>query len=109
MQRDSHRVFFYKVQRASRLGCGVKEGGRKTIFHTVKSPTCSRGAARLQKRNMSIRAILVTIIGALLFFTIDVVFCIAIIEFSFVKSVGGKFFLPSTGRPLKRGQRAITV
>jgi hypothetical protein len=43
---------------------------------------------------MSIHTILVTIIGVLLFFTIDVVFCIAIIEFSVVNSVGGKFFLP---------------
>ena len=43
---------------------------------------------------MSIRATLVNIIGVLLFFTIDVVFCIAIIEFSVVNSVGGKFFLP---------------
>ena len=51
---------------------------------------------------MSVRAILVTIIGALLFFTIDVVFCIAIIEFSVVKSVGGKFFYRQPARPLKR-------
>ena len=43
---------------------------------------------------MIIRAIFVNIIGVLLFFTIDVVFCIAIIEFSVVNSVGGKFFLP---------------
>jgi hypothetical protein len=41
---------------------------------------------------MSIRAIVVTIIGALLFFTIAVIFGIAIIEFSVLNSVGGKFF-----------------
>ena len=50
---------------------------------------------------MSIRATLVNIIGVLLFFTIDVVFCIAIIEFSIVNSVGGKCFYPQPARPLK--------
>jgi hypothetical protein len=61
-------------------------------------PTCSLAAARLEKQkgstHMSIRATLVNIIGVLLFFTIDVVFCIAIIEFSVVNSIGGKLFLP---------------
>ena len=52
--------------------------------------------------HMSIRATLVTIIGALLFFTTDVVFCIAIIEFSVVKSVGGKFSYRQRARPLKK-------
>jgi len=41
---------------------------------------------------MSIRAILFAIIGALLFFTIDVVLSIAIIEFSVMNSFGGRFF-----------------
>jgi len=45
---------------------------------------------------MSVRVILVTVIGALLFFTIDLVFGFAIIEFSVMNSFGGRFL------PLKR-------
>jgi hypothetical protein len=41
---------------------------------------------------MSIGAILVAIIAVLLFFTIDVVLGIAIIEFSVMNSFGGRFF-----------------
>jgi hypothetical protein len=57
---------------------------------------------------MSIRAILVTIIGVLLFCAIDFVFGIAIIEFNVVNSSKPEILLPA-GKNFGGGWRAIAV